>query len=378
MRPLSLILILFYFHSLALAQTGQESVRFSGNGFLTLGVGKMLGGDSGRVLDRDRPLFVSDYAQAGVYDGRGGLQMKPDSKLGLQGEATLVGTGFSATAQMVVRGAREAANLEWLYGSYVLNEKTTLQVGRKRLPMFYHSETQDIGFSMPWTHLPPQLYGWEAVNYNGINLLHQNQWGDLTSTLNLLAGAESKKETGYWKIYRGSTNRTDIEWNNILGGDLTLAHGSIETRFVYIQSKTREKNITAGTDWTPLARQKIYGIAFNVDHNNWLARTEFIHIDRPGANFKDFAQILALGRRWGAWQSILTWSGYHANANLSAGGDPNGQEAHENRSITLRYDLTPSSALKVQFDNQKDRSGSNWTPRYGDARLLTFAYDQVF
>ncbi|MDP2751876.1 MAG: hypothetical protein Q8O31_04625, partial [Rhodocyclaceae bacterium] len=131
MRTLYSLLLLSCLSASALAQA--DSIKFSGNGFLTLGVGKMLGGDSGRVLDREGPLFISDYAQAGVYDGRSGLQMKPDSKLGLQGGVALIGTGLSATAQVVVRGARETVNLEWLYGSYVLNENTTLQAGRKRL-----------------------------------------------------------------------------------------------------------------------------------------------------------------------------------------------------------------------------------------------------
>lgn len=380
-------------HAQAAAPVVAPSVEFAGSGFLTLGVGKMLGGDRGRVSDYETPAFIADYAQAGVYDGRSGLQWKPDSKLGLQGTAFLTGTGLSATAQVVARGARNGSvNLEWLYGGYALSDHTTLQFGRKRLPMFYYSDTQDIGFAMPWTHLPPQLYGWEAVNYNGINLLHQDQWGEWSATLNVLAGAESKKESGYWKIYNGRKNRTDIRWDNILGGDLTLSHGGFETRLVYIQSHTRKKNVTGtwdpatqtydpariNPDFTPPTRQRIHGIAFNIDRDNWLVRTEFIHIDRPGESWKDFSQIVGVGRRFGRWQLMATWSGYHANANFSAGGDPDGQEAHENRSLTLRYDLTPTSALKAQFDSQKEKGGPNWTSRFGDSRLLTLAYDMVF
>ncbi|MDP2809600.1 MAG: hypothetical protein Q8O34_05580 [Rhodocyclaceae bacterium] len=368
-------------------------IEFSGSGFLTLGVGRMLGGSRGNVADNDCPCFIADYAQAGVYDGRSGLQWKPDSKLGLQGTASITGTNFSMTAQAVARGARDGrVNIEWLYASQALDEKTTLQIGRKRLPMFYYSDTQDIGFAMPWTHLPPQLYGWEAVNYNGVNLLHQDHWGGWAATLNVLAGSETKKESGYWKIYKGRQNRTDIRWNSILGGDLTLSNGGFETRLVYIQSRTRTRNVTGSWDpamqsydsttanaaFTPATRQRIHGIAFNVDRDDWLIRTEFIHIDRPGENWKDFSQIVGVGRRFGLWQLMATWSGFHANANLSAGGNPDGQEAHENRSITLRYDLTSTSALKAQLDSQKDRGGPNWAPRYGDSRLLTFAYDSVF
>ena len=69
-------------------------------------------------------------------------------------------------------------------------------------------------------------------------------------------------------------------------------------------------------------------------------------------------------------------------AQIAAGADPDGQEAHRTHSATLRYDLTTSSAVKVQLDVQKDRSGPNYTVdgfnRFGNARLLTATYDVVF
>ena len=75
---------------------------------------------------------------------------------------------------------------------------------------------------------------------------------------------------------------------------------------------------------------------------------------------------------------------------VDQGGDPSALEAHQTRSISLRYDLTTSSALKVQLDFQRDRSGPNWgiaqnsmaptgmDPPYGNAKLLTVTYDVVF
>jgi hypothetical protein len=45
---------------------------------------------------------------------------------------------------------------------------------------------------------------------------------------------------------------------------------------------------------------------------------------------------------------------------------------------TLRYDLNDTSAVKIQFDDQHERGGPDYQPRYGNARLLTFSYDQVF
>ena len=393
----------------ALALTGASAqaievagIDLTGSGFLTLGAGKMLGGSKGEASDYKRPFFVADYAQAGIYNGTSGLQFKPDSKLGVQGTATLPGSGFSVTGQLVARGARDGnVNLEWLYASYKVNDQWTFQAGRKRIPMFFYSETQDVGLTLPWTHLPGQLYGWEAVNYNGANLSYQGQWGNWSSAINLVAGNEGKNESGYWKVYRGKNNRTDVRWDDILGGDLSLSKDWLETRFVYLQSKVRQKNVSGSWDanpdsptygqligaesdfTTPANRQQIYGVSFNIDYHNFLVRSESIYINHnQEAGYKDHAQILGLGYRFGKITPMLTVSDYRSQAIVSSGAESDAQEAHRTTSLTLRYDLTPSSDIKVQFDSQKDRSGPNYTidgyNRFGNARLLTATYDMVF
>lgn len=376
----------------------RTGVEFIGSGFLTIGVGKMLDGTRGNVADRACPCFVADYAQAGVYDGRSGLQFKPDSKLGVQGTASFDNRRLSLTTQLVARGARDGKiNLEWLYGSYKVNDNVTLQIGRKRLPMFYYSDTQDIGVALPWTHLPPQLYGWDAVNYNGMHAMIQSALGGWASTVNLIAGKETFKDSGYWKIYRGRQSQTDVKWKNIVGGDLSLAKDWLETRFVFIQSDTQTRIVGKGrwdprlgaydgvldSDWSPQPafKQRIHGLALNVDRDNWLVRGEWIRIDRPGQSFRDFAAIFGVGYRRGKWQPMLTYSRYWGQAVTDRSGNPpdsSSLEGHHTTALTLRYELSTSSAVKVQYDHQNDDSGANWSPNYGNSRLLSATYDMVF
>lgn len=375
-----------------------SGVEFVGSGFLTVGLGKMLGGTKGNVSDYDCPCFNADYAQAGVYENKSGLQWKPDTKLGVQGSAFFDNRRFGVTTQLVSRGARDGEiNLEWLYGSYKVNDKVTVQFGRKRLPMFYYSDTQDIGVALPWAHLPPQLYGWEAVNYNGANIMFQDAIGDWTATLNLMAGSETFKDSGYWKVYTGRRSQTDVRWKNIVGGDLTLQKDWLEVRFVHLQSKTQTKIVKKGTwdpttqtydgalddDWwpQPAFKQRIYGMAVNIDYDNWLVRSELIRIDRPGQSFRDFASIVGVGYRWGKWQPMITHSRYWGEAVRDRFGNPadaSALEGHYTVALTLRYDLTTSSAIKLQYDRQNDQSGRNWSPNYGNSRLLTATYDMVF
>lgn len=115
-----------------------------------------------------------------------------------------------------------------------------------------------------------------------------------------------------------------------------------------------------------------------MDPGNWIFRSELLHINRPGATYKDYAQLVGIGHRFGEWQLMATASHYGGEAVVANGGDPQGQESHSSRSLTLRYNLTHTSDIKVQIDSQKDHGGPNWAPRYGDARLLTLSYDKVF
>lgn len=355
-------------------------IDFKGSGFMTLAAGTVLNsGAAQNASGYNCPCFISDYAHAGVYE-KGGLQRKPDSKLGLQGTAAF-SDRYSVTSQVVMRGAdRGNVDMEWLYGSARLSNKLTLQVGRKRLPLFYYSETQDVGMSYPWVHLPPQLYGWEIVNYNGANVTYEDQWGDWSSTANVFTGSESVKDSGYWKMYNGKNTRTDSHWSKIAGAYLSLINGWLETRLLYIQSNI-QNTTPPMLDFGNNTRQKIYGISFNADYQQWVARSEFLYINRKESYGGDHSQLYGLGYHLGKWLPMVTYTNYHQ----SVLADQTQAEAHDTTSLLLRYSLTSFSALKLQYDRWQNHAQPqffNATPNTanpaGTANLLSASYDVVF
>jgi hypothetical protein len=383
----------------ALAATDVQAVEaggveYSGSGFLTLAAGKMLGGTQGNVGGYNCPCYVSDYANAAIYDGRSALQWAPDSKLGLQGSASVADQRYSLTVQAVSRGAAHgAADLEWLYLTYKPDNALTFHAGRQRLPLFYYSDAQDIGFALPWTHLPTWLYGWQAVNYDGGSMSYQGYLGDWSAITHVWAGNEHRKNSGYWKVYgNGSQSVTDVNWTNILGGNLTLTRDWFETRVVYMQSHTRDQPVSNSFDFTaqtysippaaaPVAKQMIYGLAMKADYQNWLVYGEVIYINHPGLTYTDYSQILAAGYRHGDWLPMLTWGSYQGgvvNSGVLPGAPSSVKNSQQTWSLSLRYDLTNKSDLKMEYDWTSDHSDPGFTPRYGGSRLLTLAYDMVF
>ena len=357
------------------------AIDFQGSGFLTLAAGTVLNsGDAQSASGYNCPCFISGYADASVYE-KGGVKWRPDSKLGLQGSATF-NERYSLTSQVVMRGASGGnVELQWLYGSIRFNDKLTLQGGRKRLPLFYYSEMQDVGISYPWVHLPPQLYGWEAVNYNGANLYYEDQWGDWSSGLNFFTGSETVKDNGYWKMYNGKNTRTDSHWSEIAGTYLSLNNGWFETRMLYIQSNIQNTTPPA-LEFGNQTRQKIYGISFNADYEQWVARTEFLYINRKESYGGDHTQLYGLGYHFGKWLPMVTYSNYRQT--FSA--DQTQAEAHSTTSLLLRYSLTPSSDIKLQYDHWQNHAQTPFfTSAYpntdvpiGSANLLSASYDIVF
>ena len=389
-------LALFVLLCVATGAQGQQDsspIRLSGSGFITLVAGQAFGGDP--VQDSNgykAPLYVADYAQAGIYEADL-LTVRPDSRIGLQGSMHF-GTNTSITGQIVSRGAHGGnINLEWLYASHNLSDKLTLQIGRKRLPLFYYSETQDVGFTYPWVHLPPQPYGWEIVNYNGINVLYRDQWGDWTSSLNFFGGNERRDDNPFWKIYNGRSTKTDSQWNNILGADLSVNRDWLELRGAYIQSEIQDRfedpTVAPPYSYSPPADQKIYTVSLAIDYKNWMLRNEYMYINRAPIGETDFAQLLSVGYRFGKLLPMLTWANYKMALSPDSADpavidptdiDPSSYEAHSTLALTLRYDLSAKSAIKIQLERWQDRGGPNYNAGvpYGNPRLFTLSYDCVF
>ena len=352
-------------------------VEASGSGFLSAVAGKIVRGRSDPATDLGYlcPCFISDYGQNGVYDKRG-WQFGPDSRLGLQGTASVDAGRYALTAQAVSRGSRQGAvDLEWMYATAAIDSDWTVQVGRKRLPLFLSSEVQDVGYALPWIHLAPQLYGWEVVNYNGASLSYRHPFGSWLANAQLLYGKETVRDSGHWQIYNGKGTRTDTSWRHIAGIELKLSRDWFDVRAVLIQSTTQSRNLSAGeSDFSAPAQQRIRGLPFNGDNGAWVGRAEFLYIDRRQDYGFDHAQLYAAGRRFGPWLAMISYANYRQVVVAA----PDTAEGHSTRTAVLRYDIGESTAVKLQYDIWRDKTAPNYTSMHGDVQLISVAFDRVF
>jgi hypothetical protein len=353
-----------------------EKPEFSLSGFATVAAGKVLGGtqDAAANLDFDCPCYIADYGQAAVYQGRK-LSFKPDTKLGVQGRVASADQRYSLTGQLVARGAVNGKiNLEWLYGTAEITPSWTAQIGRQRLPLFMHSDVQDVGQALNAIRLPAQLYGWEIVNYNGAALRYNGQMQGGTLSANAFAGSETNRNSGYWKIYNGQFTQTSSKWSAILGGTVKYEKEWLTVRGLFMQSNTQNRDVLSNTAYSPKLKQRIAGVSIGADFGGPFVNAELLWINRVADYGRDAAQLLTAGYRLGQFTPQVSYANYKQRLL-----DPSAPaEAHRSISAVLRYDLNSSSAFKLQYDVWLDRSQAGFGSQHGNARLLSLSFDKVF
>ena len=162
-----------------------------------------------------------------------------------------------------------------------------------------------------------------------------------------------------------------------MGADLELTRNWLTLRFNYITSKVQQWDHTDGSRVTPdqssdktAERQDIYGVAMNIDYNNWLMRSEYSVFDRSGYSYRSRAFMVSAGYRVGDFIPSVTYSRY---------GEHNSHSPYiqrdEGLALTVRYDINDTSDIKVQFDRFRDRSTYDFV---GNAKQITVSYDTVF
>ena len=352
----------------AIAQ--DASSDFKVTGFVSLVGGKVISGDPNGVpiASEKCPCYTADWGNAGVY--RDNFSLKPESRAGIQLNYKPT-ADLSLVGQIVVRGTDSTPNVQWAYGGYKFDKNWELQVGRKRIPLYYYSDFQDIGLSYPWVSTPPELYGWEVTNYNGASLRYNNSFGDTNVSASLFAGSETVKDPLYLSLY--SQGKSEVSWKKLIGGDVEFNRGSFTIRGVYVQADARSQQFSLDIDDT--AKLTAYGVAANLDLDQWFILTEFTQLKRDfkayGYNYKAPAFTLGAGVHLGEWTPFLNYAQYKETSSDESLYAP---QSYKRLSLTLKYDIDASSAVKAQVDRHTDIT-KNFG---GNATVFRLSYDRVF
>lgn len=354
------------------------------SGFANITAGKVIGASGLDIGYPDTtqwthcPCYIAEFSHASVYESRWSLE--PESRAGGQVNITFT-PDLSFTGQAMARHAARDAKLqlEWAFLTYNLTPKLTLQAGRKRLPLFYYSDFQDVAFAYNWARVPADVYGWAVVNFNGANLTFRDDIAGWAVKSSVYAGQEHSKENPLAKLDNAA--RRDVNWDNMVGIDLELNRDWFTARASINQSKAQTISYETGVPVQTAPDFNVYGsaskqtfssLSFNIDKDNWVGRSEFSQVTRSPARSDFKGYMVGGGYRIGNFLPMLTLSRLNA---YGSGASPALVEKDSNVGFTLRYQINDSSSFKAQIDKSRwDFLDGTETVR----KLATVSYDMIF
>ena len=315
------------------------------------------------------PCYTADWANGGVYGHD--LTLSPESIAGIQANYSLT-SNTNVVGQAVYYAATGKAELTWAYLTHKLNPNWEVSLGRKRIPLYYYSDSQDISLSYPWISPTPELYGWEATNYNGASIRFNKEIAGIGVNASVFLGNEKVSDSPYYKL--NYTGDTTVHWDGIRGADLELSKGAATLRGIYMRADTHATNSSVSLNDS--AAMEAYGVALNVDYESWFILSEVAQQKRVFSGINPYsyrapAYSAGVGMRFGKWTPFINYADYSEHSSDLSLYTP---QSYRRTSLTMRYDFNSSSAIKAQIDRNIDAT-QNFG---GNTSVFRLSYDKVF
>ncbi len=344
-------------HADATKDTIDKYVTFSGFG--TLGV---------VYSDYDKATFVGNVIQLrGAASSR--WSAAPDSDLGGQANFTLT-DALSGVVQVLSRqdeNGQFKPTVEWANLQYEVTLDFKVRLGRMVLPTYEHSDTQDVGYTLPWVRIPIEIAFKDAgLHSDGVDVLYRVKTGSVTQNLQVQWGRTAVDLPG---VEFTSTPAEVVVFSD------TLQYGDASLRLVY------QKYDGSGF---PEVRLRVTGVGLTYDPGAWFVMGDSNY--SQDKYFGDsFAWYVSGGLRLGPLAPYAIYSTTRAHSVGTYGLKSLGDD--HTVAVGVRWDFAKKLDTKLQLqrvvlDSLDDTvSFADVGPgaRVGDkANVLSWTLDFVF
>jgi hypothetical protein len=246
-------------------------------------------------------------------------------------------------------------DLSWVFLNYRFNDNWSLQAGRQRMPHYAYSDCLDISYAYHWIQAPTQLYNAPFNSFNGISLLNDFEIANVSFSTQLLYGGEPDYEEDIGKQYSdiwGGKVIARYQW-------LTATAGYFEFR-EYSESKPGAPQPDAPPPPVKITEGvlKSWDAALTAEIDDWFIIAEITSVD-----------LTNLGNQYGTLQPVMLSIVKNIGAispHISFGYN---RELYVNRQdstspfyiVGTRWDISNSTALKVEFSSEQDQNDTNYT-----------------
>ena len=292
-----------------------------------------------------------------------------DSDLGAQANITLT-DALSGVVQILSRDNEDGnfkPTVEWANLKYQITPDVALRVGRMVLPTYERSDTQNVGYALPWVRVPLEItYTSTANNADGLDVLYRVKTGPVTQNLQLQWGTTTEDLPGA----AFTSNRAHV----LLFED-TLQYRDASLHLTY------QKCDPLGF---PPARLVLVDAGFTYDPGAW-----FVTADSNRSQNSYFGSFIggyiSGGVRVGRFAPYALYSAAHAQSIGSSGLQSLGDQ--HTVAVGVRWDFAKNLDFKLQGEQvtmvtlDDPAAFSNLQPggRVGDkVNVLSLAIDFVF
>jgi hypothetical protein len=375
-----------------------------------------------RISEQSNKLRINGFASFGLIQSDNEASYHRDitdepnfrryTKAGIQMSFN-IDDSTSIITQLVSKGENDFnTKADWLYIKHSFGNGLTAKAGRLRKPNYLLSEFFDVGYAMPWTQPPVEVYGVleSSANYEAIDLTYDFEIGDWSA---------------YTQFQYGRSETSEIVSKDLMAVNFSMNNGDLTLRAGYSQA---DASVVAGSDTAAAvaginaalgatnksgevieSRNKgtFYGLAAMYDDGELLLISEFNSLKVDSAFADQDGYYLMGGYRIGQWMPYLTLAHEETtddskrDANVSPtpavpDGNANGisdiyegvlgaqaafNKEQDRTALGVRYDYKPGVAIKVQYDmvDVGDTKGEFASVPVDDkANILSITIDTVF
>lgn len=391
-----------------------------------------------RIAQQDSKLRINGFASFGMslgdeeieYNGvNDEVNFNRFSKVGVQMSFNLDANN-SVVTQLVSRGDNEwNTTAEWAYFKHNFGGGFSSKIGRIRLPAFMLSEFLDVGYAVPWAQMPAETYNslTPFANMDGVDLTYNTDIGDMSASFQIAYGRSKDEEYDLKGIIASSAMLQGDSWTARIAYSIADDVNIIDSDIQAVVNGLYNSDVSKlGGSFT--------SIGFTYDPGDIYFSTEYARLEVDGAVVDADSAYATFGYRMGQFMPLITYAmttseddderdlqviadnltggdlALLSAVDVSGGTSPTDStaspyenpslnlagrafQAESNRDTTriglgLRYDMSPGTALKVQYDiiDTGDAAGLFESYSYAAAgsdapdgtNILTISIDTVF
>lgn len=314
--------------------------------------------------------FTGEYLQPSGAGFTRSWSPTPDSDLGGQADLRIL-DGLTGVVQVIARDTDDGnfkPRVEWANIKYAFTPDLALRVGRTLLPTYERSDSQNVGYALPWVRIPNEIrYSNSATHSDGVDVLYRIKTGAVIQDLQVQFGRTSEEFSG--AVFHGK----DL----IVLSD-TVQYGNTSVHLAY-QTMMYTYSVL------PPARFRLASVGFTYDPGTWFVTgdSNYAHYDF----FGDFyAWYLSVGMRVGHFTPYLIYSTEDAPSSEPPSGLT---KLGDERTVGagVRWDFAKNIDFKLQLQRvsiettDAPASFANVQPglRAGDkANVVSLTLDFVF